>query len=162
MEKADPNGEQPESLHERVRESVRIFAAYLTQPEAERAAGAESLLASTRRAHDEFVRLTNHAVQALPSEQEHDRNGDQLTPAAALAATRDIAHQAGLQDPDAVAAQIKNRGKNDAWIADTSARYSAFIVAALTAQGALLDGLIDPARYAEMLLATARELADAS
>lgn len=124
---------------------------YLEQPESERAAGASALLASAQRAHEQLVQVTERAIQALPPEGDADDDR-----AAALAATGDITERAGLPGPDDIAARA---GSGEAWVADASARYTGFVIAALTAQDALLDGSIPPGDYARVLLAAARDIA---
>jgi hypothetical protein len=147
------------TLKHRLREGLRMFEAYLEQPETERAGGASALLAGAQRAQEQLVRVTEEAIRALPrtgDEGADDRDTDPR--AAALAATPGIANRAGLPLPDDIAALA---GSGNTWVADASARYTGFVVAALTAQDALLEGTLEPADYARVLLATARELLEA-
>lgn len=141
-------------LEERVREGLRMFEEYLQQPPASRALGTSTLLASAQQAHEQLEQLTRQTVEALPPPAE----GGASDQASALMATQGIPERVGMPFPHDIAAWVTDPDSTDPWAADASARYTGFVVAALTAQEALLDNALTPQAYVDLLLKTAREL----
>ena len=147
-----------DELRHRLREGLRLFQDYLQQPEGQRAAGAQTLLDSAARAHQELNRLIEQVMAAYMAHRAEDEPTDPRI--LALQQTPAIASLAGVHNPGDIAARPESE-TSGLWIADASARYSAFVVAALTAQDALLDDTIEAEEYTRLLTETAGELAAA-